>query len=312
MPLPSFSPLCLQMKELSRQPGSPFHQKVVSSKPMSMFPWRRCLNWAQEKAPLVTHCIRALFPDAAAMAKSSQILTEEQAGALLDRRLVTALSMPLFTRNVYKNNFVQASLGAELRMQGVSGSGLDALNALGLCQNKDTVRLLLLRLLQGRRGRLLSSNVSLGQRLKQEELKADQTPDVEEADVVEEEGSEEAETESDTERAEVEVTGHGPVKKRFEEGKRKIGKEEWMVVKRRPCTTRLQKQDTPVDDDGDHSVTASRDLGYRFQGFHELYLSRMCSWVVVHVPVHQVCGASFSGQDREDLQMSMPDGDSLG
>ncbi|CAL9707404.1 unnamed protein product [Knipowitschia caucasica] len=194
------------MKELSRQPGSPFHQKVVSSKPMSMFPWRRCLNWAQEKAPLVTHCIRALFPDAAAMAKSSQILTEEQAGALLDRRLVTALSMPLFTRNVYKNNFVQASLGAELRMQGVSGSGLDALNALGLCQNKDTVRLLLLRLLQGRRGRLLSSNVSLGQRLKQEELKADQTPDVEEADVVEEEGSEEAETESDTERAEVEVT----------------------------------------------------------------------------------------------------------
>ncbi|KAJ0049957.1 hypothetical protein NL108_006500 [Boleophthalmus pectinirostris] len=192
--------LKLEMKELSRQHGSPFHQKVASSKPMSMFPWRRCLNWAQEKAPLVTHCIRAMFPDAAAIAKSSHVLTEEQAGALLDRRIVTALSIPLFTRNVYKNNFVQASLGAELRLQGVSGSGLDSLNALGLCQNKDTVRLLLLRLLQGRRGRLLS-NGRFGQRLKQEQLKAHQSPDVEQ-----QEGSEEVEAESDTERAETELT----------------------------------------------------------------------------------------------------------
>ncbi|KAJ0002549.1 hypothetical protein NQD34_007698 [Periophthalmus magnuspinnatus] len=151
-----------------------------------------------ESPPLVTHCIRAMFPDAVAIAKSSHVLTEEQAGALLDRRIVTALSIPLFTRNVYKNNFVQASLGAELRLQGVSGSGLDSLNALGLCQNKDTVRLLLLRLLQGRRGRLLS-NGRFGQRLKQEQLKAHQN-------VEEQERSEEVEAESDTEQAETELT----------------------------------------------------------------------------------------------------------
>ncbi|XP_072296073.1 uncharacterized protein [Eucyclogobius newberryi] len=204
--------LKLEMKALSRQHGSPFHQKVASSKPMSMFPWRRCLNWAQEKAPLVTHCIRAMFPDAAAVAKSSQILSEEQASALLDRRIVTALSIPLFSRNVYKNNFVQASLGAELRLQGLSGSGLDSLNALGLCQNKDTVRLLLLRLLQGRRGRLLS-NSRFGQRLKEEQLKAEQTPDVEEQEGSDEVEtilcpilSDEDETESDAERTETGVT----------------------------------------------------------------------------------------------------------
>ncbi|KAK7899444.1 hypothetical protein WMY93_020297 [Mugilogobius chulae] len=192
----------LEMKELSRQHDSPFHQKVASSRPMSMFPWRRCLNWAQEKAPLVTHCIRAMFPDATSLARSSHVLTDEQAGALLDRRIVTALSIPLFTRNVYKNNFVQASLGAALRLQGLSGSGLDSLNGLGLCQNKDTVRQLLLRLLQGRRGGLLS-NGRFGQRLNEEQLKADaeQIQDVEE-----QEGSEEVETESDAERAEPEGT----------------------------------------------------------------------------------------------------------
>lgn len=65
---------------------------------------------------------------------------------LLERRAVVALSIPLFTRNIWKNNFLQASLGAELRLQGCSGSALDALNTMGLCQNKDTVRLLLHRL----------------------------------------------------------------------------------------------------------------------------------------------------------------------
>lgn len=65
---------------------------------------------------------------------------------LLERRAVVALSVPLFTRNIWKNNFLQAALGAELRLQGCSGSALDALNTMGLCQNKDTVRLLLHRL----------------------------------------------------------------------------------------------------------------------------------------------------------------------
>lgn len=73
-------------------------------------------------------------------------LSEEQAQMLLERRTVVTLSIPLFTRNIWKNNFLQAALGAELRLQGCSGSALDALNALGLCQNKDTVRLRLHRL----------------------------------------------------------------------------------------------------------------------------------------------------------------------
>lgn len=189
----------IEMKALSRQADSPFHQKVASSKPLAMFPWRRCLNFAQEKAPLVTHCIRAMFPDMASLSKSSHQLSEEQARTILERRAVTSLSVPLFTRNVYKNNFLQASLGAELRLQGLSGSGLDALNAMGLCQNKDTVRLLLLRLMQGRRKRLLT-NGRLGQRLKQEQMKAERAPDVEEEEEgEEEEEEEESETESEPE-----------------------------------------------------------------------------------------------------------------
>lgn len=73
-------------------------------------------------------------------------MSEEQAQTLLERRAVVALSVPLFTRNIWKNNFLQAALGAELRLQGCSGSSLDTLNTMGLCQNKDTVRLLLHRL----------------------------------------------------------------------------------------------------------------------------------------------------------------------
>lgn len=78
-------------------------------------------------------------------------LSEEQAQVLLERRAVVALSIPLFTRNIWKNNFLQAALGAELRLQGCSGSALDALNTMGLCQNKDTVRLLLQRLRNGKK-----------------------------------------------------------------------------------------------------------------------------------------------------------------
>ncbi|MEQ2174334.1 hypothetical protein GOODEAATRI_006924, partial [Goodea atripinnis] len=77
-------------------------------------------------------------------------LTEEQAVTLLERRTVVALSIPLFTRNIWRNNFLQAALGAELRLQGCSGSALDTLNTMGLCQNKDTVRLLLHRLRNGK------------------------------------------------------------------------------------------------------------------------------------------------------------------
>lgn len=77
-------------------------------------------------------------------------LTEEQAFMLLERRTVVALSIPLFTRNIWKNNFLQAALGAELRLQGCSGSALEILNTMGLCQNKDTVRLLLHRLRNGK------------------------------------------------------------------------------------------------------------------------------------------------------------------
>lgn len=73
-------------------------------------------------------------------------MTEEQAQMLLECRTVVALSIPLFTRNIWKNNFLQASVGAELRLQGCSGAALGALNTMGLCQNKDTVRLLLHRL----------------------------------------------------------------------------------------------------------------------------------------------------------------------
>lgn len=73
-------------------------------------------------------------------------MSEEMAETLLTRRSVLALSLPLFTRNIWKNNFLQAALGAELRLQGCSGSALDILNTMGLCQNRDTVRLLLHKL----------------------------------------------------------------------------------------------------------------------------------------------------------------------
>ncbi|KAM3621693.1 uncharacterized protein V6R79_014625 [Siganus canaliculatus] len=163
--------LKVEMKALTRQADNPFHQKVSSKKPLASFPWRRCLSWAQDKAPLVTACLTALFPDVSALSKSSHQLSEEQAQTLLERRAVVALSIPLFTRNIWKNNFLQAALGAELRLQGCSGSALDALNTMGLCQNKDTVRLLLHRLRDGKSG---AQNGQQRMKLQQEQMKRDQ------------------------------------------------------------------------------------------------------------------------------------------
>ncbi|XP_037108192.1 uncharacterized protein LOC119123299 isoform X2 [Syngnathus acus] len=135
-----------EMKTLSRHADSPFHQKVSSKKLLSFFPWARCLSWAQEHAPLVTTCLRSLFPTVSALVKSRHQLSASEAELQVLRRSVLTLAVPLFTRNIWTNNFLQAALGAKLRLQGCSGPALDTLNSLGLCQNKDTVRLRLHRL----------------------------------------------------------------------------------------------------------------------------------------------------------------------
>lgn len=67
-----FCPVVVQMKALSRDADSPFHEKVSNRRPLLSFPWQRCLYWAQDKAPLVTTCLRSLFPDTNALSKSSQ------------------------------------------------------------------------------------------------------------------------------------------------------------------------------------------------------------------------------------------------
>ncbi|XP_022597701.1 bromo and FHA domain-containing protein DDB_G0267958-like [Seriola dumerili] len=192
-----------EMKLLSRHADSPFHQKVSSRKPLSSFPWRRCLNWAQDKAPLVTTCLRSLFPDVNALSKSSHQMSEDQAQTLLERRTVVALSVPLFTRNIWKNNFMQAALGAELRLQGCSGSALDALNTMGLCQNKDTVRLLLHRLRNGKKTQTQNGRQRI--KLKQEQMKGEQMTDVEEEEIEEEEDEEVEEEEDDEDDVEVDL-----------------------------------------------------------------------------------------------------------
>lgn len=194
-----------EMKALSRQPDSPFHQKVSSKRPLSSFPWRRCLNWAQDKAPLVTTCLRSLFPDINALSKSSHQMSEEQAQTQLERRTVVALSIPLFTRNIWKNNFLQAALGAELRLQGCSGSSLDSLNTMGLCQNKDTVRLLLHRLRNGKDTARQNGRQRL--KMKHEQIKMEDMTDVDEEDIEEdeEETDEEEDEEEDEEMEEEEV-----------------------------------------------------------------------------------------------------------
>ncbi|XP_069571401.1 uncharacterized protein [Brachyistius frenatus] len=196
-----------EMKALSRHSDSPFHQKVSGKKPLSSFPWRRCLNWAQDKAPLVTACMRSLFPDTNALFKSNHQLTEDQALTLLERRTVVALSVPLFTRNIWKNNFLQAALGAELRLQGCSGSALDTLNTMGLCQNKDTVRLLLHRL---RNGKELSAqdgepgikHEQMGETLTDMDIEEDDDDEEEKDDEEEEEEDEEEDDDDDEEEEE--------------------------------------------------------------------------------------------------------------
>ncbi|KAK5911980.1 hypothetical protein CesoFtcFv8_001899 [Champsocephalus esox] len=189
-----------EMKVLTRQTDNPFHQKVTSRKPLSCFPWRRCLTWAQEKAPLVTACLTSLFPDINSLSKSSNQMSEEQAQTLLERRTVVALSLPLFTRNIWKNNFLQAALGAELRLQGCSGSALDALNTMGLCQNKDTVRLLLHRLRNGKKSP--TQNGRQRMKMKLEQMKGEHM--MEEEDDIEEEENEEEEEEEENEEEEEE------------------------------------------------------------------------------------------------------------
>ncbi|KAM4741007.1 uncharacterized protein FYW61_002605 isoform 2-T3 [Anableps anableps] len=184
-----------EMKVLSRKADSPFHQKVSGRKPLSSFPWRRCLNWAQENAPLVTACLHSMFPDINNLYKSSHQLTEEQAVTLLERRTVVALSIPLFTRNIWRNNFLQAALGAELRLQGCTGSALDTLNTMGLCQNKDTVRLLVHRL---RNGKDLDGEQGL--MLKHEQIKDPMEEVTTDEDEEEEEEDEEEEEEEEEEQ----------------------------------------------------------------------------------------------------------------
>ncbi|KAK5611235.1 hypothetical protein CRENBAI_020064 [Crenichthys baileyi] len=182
-----------EMKVLSRKADSPFHQKVSGRKPLSSFPWKRCLSWAQENAPLVTACLNSMFPDINTLYKSSHSqLTEEQAVTLLERRTVVALSIPLFTRNIWRNNFLQAALGAELRLQGCSGSALDTLNTMGLCQNKDTVRLLLHRLRNGK-----DMDGDQGLMLKHEQMKDDMEQETTDEDEDEEDEEEEEEEEDD-------------------------------------------------------------------------------------------------------------------
>lgn len=192
-----------EMKTLSRLSDNPFHQKVSGKKPLSSFPWRRCLNWVQEKAPLVTTCLRSLFPDINALYKSNSQLTEEQAFMLLERRTVVALSIPLFTRNIWKNNFLQAALGAELRLQGCSGSALEILNTMGLCQNKDTVRLLLHRLRNGK-----DMDGDAGMNAKEEQLKeqmGEVMTDEEEEEDEEEKDEEEEDDDNEEEEEEEEM-----------------------------------------------------------------------------------------------------------
>ncbi|XP_061640574.1 uncharacterized protein LOC133483406 [Phyllopteryx taeniolatus] len=176
-----------EMKALSRHADSPFHQKVSSKKLLAFFPWARCMAWAQERAPLVTTCLRSLFPTVGALVKSRHQLSASEAELQVLRRSVLTLAVPLFTRNIWTNNFLQAALGAKLRLQGCSGPALDTLNSLGLCQNKDTVRLRLHRL----RG-AAHDKANGGEN-------QDHMTDMEEDDVEDDEEDEEEEEEEDEE-----------------------------------------------------------------------------------------------------------------
>ncbi|XP_060897692.1 DNA ligase 1-like [Labrus mixtus] len=226
-----------EMKALTRHTDSPFQEKVSSKKPLSSFPWRRCLDWAQEKAPLVSTCLTSLFPDINALSKSGHQLSEEQAQTLLERRTVVALSIPLFTRNVWKNNFLQAALGAELRLQGCTSSALEALNTMGLCQNKDTVRLLLHRLRNSKK-----SSQNGGQRMKMQ-IKGEQMADVVEEDIEEDEEEEEEDEDEEDEDEEEE-----------EEEEQEIE----MAVEEEVEEAEVQ-DDVPMEEDEDQAAAAEEE-----------------------------------------------------
>ena len=123
----------------------PRHQPPLKEQPVSLSQVRLALGSHSPDSTLPAETSSWVVIESMFCLCGSQ-MSEEQAQTLLERRVVVALSVPLFTRNIWKNNYLQAALGAELRLQGCSGSALDALNTMGLCQNKDTVRLLLQRL----------------------------------------------------------------------------------------------------------------------------------------------------------------------
>ncbi|XP_071393353.1 uncharacterized protein [Centroberyx affinis] len=211
-----------EMKALSRDADSPFQQKVSCRKPLSSFPWQRCLEWAESKAPLVTSCLRSFFPDTNTLSKRNSQLSEEQAQTLLARRTVVTLSVPLFTRNIWRNNFLQAAVGAELRLQGCSGPALDALNTMGLCQNKDTVRLRLHRISNAKK--TTTQNGRQKKKLKEEQVRhVEEEEEEEEEGEVEEEVGEEEEEEEPVEEEKVEK-GKKRKKKAKKQRRRKEGK----------------------------------------------------------------------------------------
>ncbi|XP_021167578.2 uncharacterized protein LOC110367140 isoform X2 [Fundulus heteroclitus] len=256
-----------EMKVLSRKPDSPFHQKVSGRKPLSSFPWRRCLGWARENAPLVTACLSSMFPDIKTLFKRSHNqLTEEQAVTLLERRTVVALSIPLFTRNIWTNNFLQAAVGGELRLQGCTGAALDLLNTMGLCQNKDTARLLVHRL---RNGADMEGEQSL--MLKHQQIKEDmgQTTTDEEEEEEEEEGDDDEEEEEGVvkqedemmmpEEVEVEEVQDGikgdesdpPVMDKEERRRRKKAKKQRREEKRKERRGKRKEREEEEEDEDD-------------------------------------------------------------
>ncbi|XP_051932528.1 uncharacterized protein LOC127607861 [Hippocampus zosterae] len=211
-----------EMKTLSRHADSPFHQKVSSKKLLSFFPWARCLSWVQEHAPLVTTCLRSLFPTVNALVKSRHQLSASEAELQVMRRSVLTLAVPLFTRNIWTNNFLQAALGAKLRLQGCSGPALDTLNSLGLCQNKDTVRLRLHRL----RGTASGGHNNKANGGESQEHMIDMEEDDVEDDEEDEEEEEEEDEEEDDEEEEARVREELEERRRRRRKKRKREREE--------------------------------------------------------------------------------------
>lgn len=247
-----------EMKVLSRKADSPFHQKVSGRKPLSSFPWRKCLHWAQENAPLVTSCLRSIFPDIKSLFKSSHShLSEEQAVSLLERRTVVALSIPLFTRNIWRNNFLQAALGAELRVQGCPSTALNTLNTMGLCQNKDTVRLLLHRLrngkeqLDGEQSLMLKHDQETTDEEEEEDEDDDEEDDDEEDDDEEEEivMGVEQEVEQEEVQDELQEEEEDPVE--MERRRRKAKKQRREEKRKERRGKRKEREEEEEDEDED-------------------------------------------------------------